>query len=75
VVEPLLRAFSSDSVWELEAEAAALIGDSRLYPALTALETEWKGNKESLEDAMRACSPSAAERKRPNCEAISPVAE
>ncbi len=56
VVEPLKMALAAGSVWSLEIEAAALIGDPHLLPELVALRGCWDDDQEALEEAIRACS-------------------
>ena len=57
VLSPLRRELELDSVGALAVEAAALIGDPELLPALIALEDWWDVDAGSLGEAIRACSP------------------
>jgi HEAT repeat protein len=53
----LCKELESDSVGSLAVEAAALIGDPELHPALIALRNWWDVDEELLEEAIEACSP------------------
>ncbi len=57
IVPVLSEELASDSVGRLAVEAAALIGDPELHPALLALRNWWDVDEGSLEEAIRACSP------------------
>ena len=57
VLTALRRELESDSVGALAVEAAALIGDPELHPALLALVDWWDVDAGSLGEAIRACSP------------------
>lgn len=57
VLATLRSELGSDSVGALAVEAAALIGDPGLLPALLALEDWWDVDAGSLGEAIRACSP------------------
>ena len=57
VLTALRRELESDSVGALAVEAAALIGDSELHPALLARVDWWDVDVGSLGEAIRACSP------------------
>jgi hypothetical protein len=57
VLTALSRELESDAVGSLAVEAAALIGDPQLLPALIALQDWWDVDEESLGEAIRACSP------------------
>jgi HEAT repeat protein len=57
VLTALRRELESDSVGALAVEAAALIGDPELHPALLALVDWWDVDVGSLGEAIRACSP------------------
>src|SRR5690348_6201086 len=57
VVEPLREELASGEPFDLDIEAATLIGDSRLHADLVALREGWAGNAEDLESAIRSCSP------------------
>lgn len=57
VVAPLIKALGAETVSSLELEAAELIADPRLYPALLALRGRWQSHDEELENAIRTCAP------------------
>jgi len=57
VIPALRAALASDSVSDLQIEAAALVGDPELYPQLVALQEWWSIDDEGLRDAIQACSP------------------
>ena len=57
VLTALRRALESDAVGSLAVEAAALIGDPELHPALLALKDWWDVDAGLLGEAIRACSP------------------
>ena len=57
VLTALRRELGSGFVGSLAVEAAALIGDPELHPALSALRNWWDIDEGSLEEAIRACSP------------------
>jgi HEAT repeat protein len=51
------RELESDSVGSLAVEAAVLIGDPELHPALVALRSWWDDDEEMLEEVIRARCP------------------
>ena len=55
MAEVALRLLSAESVGRLAVEAAAVIGDQRLLPALQQLSTWWDVDQDMLERAIRAC--------------------
>lgn len=62
MVEPLLTDLEAGWFGSLSTEAAAEIGDPRLYPALMRLREEWEGDKDDwrckkLEEAIEKCRP------------------
>jgi len=62
MVEPLLTDLEAGWFGSLSTEAAAEIGDPRLYPALVRLRKEWEGDKDDwhyrgLEIAIEKCRP------------------
>lgn len=61
VVEPLLADLESGWYGSLPFEAAAAIGDPRLYPILARIQEEWGNDKRwpysQLEEALAACQP------------------
>jgi len=57
VIPALRAALASDSVSDLQIEAAALVGDPELYPQLVALQEWWGIDDEGLRQAIQACSP------------------
>jgi HEAT repeat protein len=69
VVEPMLAELEAGWYGSLLFEAAAEIGDPRLYPALVELWEEWGEDKSwpysMLEEAIAACQPHA-EAARPS---------
>lgn len=65
VLTALRRELESDSVGSLAVEAAALIGDPELHPALLALKDWWDVDVGSLGEAIRACSPRSELTIRP----------
>ena len=65
VLTDLRRELASASVGSLAVEAAALLGDPELHPALLALKDWWDVDVGSLEEAIRACSPPRNSRSDP----------
>lgn len=60
VIEPLIAALETDSVWHLALEAAKELGHPALYPSLVKIHEEFP--KDNLvEDALLACTPKASE--------------
>lgn len=59
VLPALHKALACESVSTFAIEAAALIGEAQLITELTALRGRWDGDKDSLEQAIRACSTDA----------------
>lgn len=62
MVEPLLTALEDGWFGSLLMQAAAEIGDPRLYPVLVRLREEWEGDKDDwrykeLEGAIEKCRP------------------
>ncbi len=57
VLPDLQKELACESVSTLAIEAAALIGEPRLITELIALRERWNGDKDLLEQAIRACSP------------------
>lgn len=62
MVEPLLTDLEAGWFGSLSTEAAAEIGDPRLYPALMRLREEWEGDKDDwrykkLKEAIEKCHP------------------
>ena len=56
IVPILSEEFASGSVRTVAVEAAALIGDPRLYAGLNALKDWWNVDEETLNEAIQACS-------------------
>jgi HEAT repeat protein len=59
-VPAIAAELSSGDVGSLAVEAASLIGDQTLHPALIALRKWWDVDVDLLEEAIRACSPESA---------------
>jgi HEAT repeats len=57
VVLPLIRELGSDRVGQLAVEAAELIGDPQLLPALQKLSEWWDVNSKLVQRAIAACTP------------------
>jgi HEAT repeat protein len=56
VLPALHRELASDSISNLEVEAASMIGEPDLHPQLLALQGWWKVDENLLEEAIQACS-------------------
>lgn len=60
IVAPLLAELTSDSVDSLMVDAAELIADPALYPALVGMEPWWDVEPSTLQSAIDRCRPRTA---------------
>jgi hypothetical protein len=58
-VPAIAAELASGEVGTLAVEAASLIGDLTLHPALVALRDWWDVDVELLDEAIQACSPTS----------------
>lgn len=59
VIEPLIRELRSENIDCYAIEAASLVADPRLLPALSRLQERWETNPPLIDEAIRRCRHSS----------------